>query len=148
MAEWLEHWLFLQRTWVISAQQGDARPFVTPGLGDSMTSSGFYRHCTHVVSRHACREKTHTYKIKNRGASGKQARVNRETGQHISRFTLALHTHTRTHARTHARARALWFMKVSPKGPFVKELVLLRATRKKMPWPLWGGSHWDVLGGK
>ena len=37
---------------------------------------------------------------------------------------------------------------ISSEGPFVKELVLLRATRKKMPWPLWGGSHWDVLGGK
>lgn len=50
--------------WDPSLNPSTYMAFVTPVLGDMMPSSGLCVHCMHVVYNYACRQNTHSYKIK------------------------------------------------------------------------------------
>lgn len=47
--------------------RGYTIPPATPVQGNLPSSSGFHRHCTHVVHRHACRPNTCVHSIKQNG---------------------------------------------------------------------------------
>lgn len=52
MAQWLEHWLLLQRTWVqLPSPRGSSRPSGTPVPGSVAPSSGLHEHCVQMVHR-------------------------------------------------------------------------------------------------